>query len=68
MKKNVGSIDRVIRIILGLSLIGFAILTQNWWGLVGIVPLLTAFVGYCPVYGLLKVSTDKKIKTEKLNV
>ncbi len=68
MTKNVGSIDKVVRIIIGAVLIIYAILTGNWWGLVGIVPLLTAFVGYCPVYSLIKISTVKKIKTEKLNV
>ncbi|MFN3871489.1 MAG: DUF2892 domain-containing protein [Ignavibacterium sp.] len=68
MTKNVGSIDKVVRIIIGAVLIIYAILSGNWWGLVGIVPLLTAFVGYCPVYSLIKISTVKKIKTEKLNV
>jgi hypothetical protein len=68
MKKNVGSIDKVIRIILGLGLIGFAFFTQNWWGLIGIVPLLTAFMNFCPVYSLLKVSTVQKVRTEKLDV
>lgn len=68
MKKNVGSVDKVIRIILGLGLIGFAIFTQNWWGLIGIVPVLTAFMNFCPVYSLLKISTVQKVKTEKLKV
>ena len=68
MKKNVGNIDRFIRIILGLALIGFAIVTNSWWGFVGIVPILTAVMSYCPVYGLLKVSTRTRIDTEKLNL
>lgn len=68
MKKNVGSIDKVARIILGLGLIAFALITKNWWGLIGIVPLLTAFMNYCPVYSLLRLSTVQKVKTEKLEV
>ncbi len=68
MKKNVGNIDKVARIILGLGLIAFALITNNWWGLIGIVPLLTAFMNYCPVYSLLKVSTIQKVKTEKLDI
>lgn len=68
MKQNVGNIDRIIRVIIGLALIVFAVFTQNWWGLVGIVPLLTAVVKFCPAYSLLKVSTNKKVHTEKLKV
>lgn len=68
MKKNVGNIDKVARIILGLGIIAFALITNNWWGFIGIVPLLTAFMNYCPVYSLLKVSTIQKVKTEKLDI
>lgn len=66
MKKNVGNTDKVIRIIAGLALIIFAIVTTNWWGLIGIVPIVTSFIGYCPVYSLFKISSVNKIKTEKL--
>jgi Inner membrane protein YgaP-like, transmembrane domain len=68
MKKNVGNLDRIIRVVLGLSLIAFAVITKNWWGFIGIVPIMTAMMSYCPVYGLLRVSTKTKIKTEKLNL
>lgn len=67
MKKNVGSADKVIRIILGVAIIAFGIYNQSWWGLVGMVPLFTAFIGWCPAYSLIKVSTDRKISVEKLN-
>ncbi len=67
MKKNVGSADKVIRIILGVAIIAFGIYNQSWWGLVGIVPLFTAFIGWCPAYSLIRVSTDRKISVEKLN-
>ena len=67
MKKNVGSADKVIRIILGVAIIAFGIYNQSWWGLVGMVPLFTAFIGWCPAYSLIRVSTDRKISVEKLN-
>jgi hypothetical protein len=60
MTQNVGSIDRVIRVILGLALLGFAIFSGHqyaWAGYIGIVPLLTAAVGSCPLYSLLGMST-----------
>jgi hypothetical protein len=68
MKKNVGSADKVIRIILGVAIIAFGIYSQSWWGLVGIVPLFTAFIGWCPAYNLIGVSTDKKVNVEKISL
>lgn len=54
MKKNVGGIDRTLRIVLGLVLIALAATgTVGWWGYVGVVPLLTGLVGWCPPYALL---------------
>lgn len=64
MKKNVGSYDRTIRIILGLVIIALGINFQNWWGLIGIVPITTAFIGWCPAYLPFGMST---CKTEKSN-
>jgi hypothetical protein len=66
MSKNVGAIDRVIRVVLGLVLIayaiplGFAETGWNWVGWIGIVPLATALIGFCPAYTLLGLSTCKK--------
>jgi hypothetical protein len=50
MKKNVGQIDRVIRIIAGLAILGAGYYFKSWWGVVGFGPLLTAWLGYCPAY------------------
>ncbi len=61
MKKNVGSADKVVRIILGVLILGWGIVGQSWLGLIGIVPLATALMGSCPVYSLLGLSTEKKI-------
>ena len=58
MKKNVGGIDRTLRIVLGLVLIGLAASgAVGWWGYLGVVPLLTGLIGWCPPYTLLGWST-----------
>ena len=48
--KNVGSADRAIRLILGLVIIGIGYYYQSWWGAIGIVPIFTALIGWCPAY------------------
>jgi hypothetical protein len=58
MKVNVGSIDRILRIVGGLALIGLALAgTIGVWGYIGIVPVLTGFFRTCPAYTLLGMST-----------
>jgi len=59
MKTNVGGIDRILRIVVGLALIGWGFYAQNWWGAIGIIPLLTGAISWCPVYLPLKLSTKK---------
>ncbi len=67
MKTNVGSADRLVRIILGVVIIVLGFVFNSWWGAVGIVPLLTGLLNFCPAYSLLGVSTKTKVDTEKLN-
>lgn len=56
--KNVGGLDRGLRIIVGLVLIALAATgTVGWWGWLGVVPLLTGLIGGCPAYSLLGVNT-----------
>ncbi len=57
MQKNVGSADRTIRIIVGLAIIGAGVYYQSWWGAIGLVPLATALLGWCPPYSLLGINT-----------
>lgn len=58
MKSNVGGIDRVLRIVIGLVLIGLAATgTVGVWGWIGVVPLATAALGFCPLYTLLGFNT-----------
>jgi hypothetical protein len=59
MKKNVGSIDRTLRLVLGLVIIAVGLYYQSWWGLIGIVPLLTSAFSRCPVYLPFGISTCK---------
>ncbi|KAA5602876.1 YgaP family membrane protein [Blastochloris sulfoviridis] len=60
MTTNVGGIDRALRIIAGIALIAFALLSGNqyaWIGWIGVVPLATAMLGWCPAYSMIGVST-----------
>jgi hypothetical protein len=66
MANNVGSLDRIVRIIIGVVLIAYAIplgfphTGWNWIGWIGAVPLLTAVAGNCPLYSVLGVSTSSR--------
>lgn len=64
MDHNEGTIDRVIRIVLGLGLLALTVTgPQTWWGFIGVVPLLTGIVGFCPLYSLIGVRTCSPNKT-----
>lgn len=62
MTKNVGSADRILRFIVGIALIAFALfgpadITWKWIGWIGVVPIVTALLNWCPLYTLLGVNT-----------
>lgn len=60
MNTNVGSIDRVIRVVLGLGLLSAVFWLEGsvrWFGLIGLVPLLTAIFSICPLYTVLGIRT-----------
>lgn len=63
LKQNVGTIDRVLRVIVGLVLIGYAVIgpdsSYKLLGWIGIVPLVTAFLGSCPAYSIIGIKTGK---------
>ncbi|NHQ60902.1 DUF2892 domain-containing protein [Chlorobium sp. BLA1] len=70
MKKNIGKYDKGIRIIIGVSIMFIGIINQSWWGAIGLIPVLTALAGFCPIYTLLKISScnsctvnEKPVKT-----
>ena len=63
MIKNMGTVDRVLRIIVGFVLILLVFVgPQTPWGWIGLIPLLTSLVGWCPAYFPFKFSTIKKEK------
>lgn len=57
MKTNVGGIDRILRYLVGLALLGAGLYFKSWWGLVGLLPLLTATIRFCPAYLPFGLST-----------
>ncbi len=58
MKLNEGAIDRILRIIVGLGLLSLVFVgPQTPWGYVGVVPLLTGVIGFCPLYAVFGLST-----------
>jgi len=57
MKKNIGSFDGGARFVIGCSLLLTGLLGLGWWGLLGLVPLLTCFVGICALYWILRLDT-----------
>ena len=62
MKCNVGTIDRLMRIVVGLIIAILGVWFDSWWGLVGLVPLGTGLFKFCPLYVPFKISTEKKDK------
>ncbi len=61
MAINIGTIDRVLRIGVGLALLSLVFVgPKTMWGLVGLVPLLTALAGSCPVYSIFGLSTKSR--------
>ncbi|MDO9052163.1 MAG: DUF2892 domain-containing protein [Methylotenera sp.] len=60
MKANVGGIDRVLRIVAGLALIAWVVLADGRvWAWIGVVPLATGLIKFCPLYGIFGISSCK---------
>ncbi len=62
MNVNTGMIDRILRVLIGLILIVWAVgylpgVAASAWGWIGVIPLLTGLVGYCPIYSIAGVNT-----------
>jgi hypothetical protein len=57
MKINVGGIDKILRIAVGLALIAWALMGGPVWAWVGVVPLATGAIGWCPAYNLFGMNT-----------
>ena len=57
MKTNIGSIDRGVRVVIGAVFLVVGYYFKSWWGLVGLLPLLTAIIRFCPAYLPFGIST-----------
>lgn len=60
MKINVGSTDRILRLVAGIGIAIGGIIFESYWGLIGVALLATAVFRFCPLYPLLGINTDKK--------
>lgn len=64
MNKNIGGVERIIRIIVGLALIALAVTGASPWGWIGAVPLATGLIGWCPPYAIFGLNTCKAKASE----
>ncbi|MGN5518516.1 DUF2892 domain-containing protein [Halopseudomonas sp. Lyrl_26] len=61
MQVNIGSLDRLLRVVAGLVLIGLSLFgVIGWWGWLGVILLATAFISFCPLYAMLRINTGKR--------
>lgn len=60
MTCNMGKGDRLFRGLLGIVILAVGLYFQSWWGLIGLIPLFTSIVGWCPVYVPLGIDTGKR--------
>lgn len=63
MKKNIGKTDKLLRIVLGTSIIIAGAYLKSVWGIVGMIPIITAQSGFCPAYLLFGITTMEKKST-----
>ncbi len=59
MKCNVGKTDKIVRWIIGIVAIALGVYFKNWWGAVGLIPIVTASISLCPIYAIFGLSTCK---------
>lgn len=57
MKENIGDADKVFRVIAGIAALGAGFYYQSWWGVIGLVLLGSAAIGWCPPYAIFKFNT-----------
>jgi hypothetical protein len=57
MYKNLGKIDRAFRLLIGVAIVLFGTLNESSLGMIGIIPIISAFVGYSPLYMLFNINT-----------
>lgn len=60
MKRNVGSTDRIFRLLVGIGIAIGGVIFESYWGLIGVVLMATAIFSLCPIYLMLGIRTNKK--------
>ncbi|MDN3397517.1 DUF2892 domain-containing protein [Psychrobacter sp. APC 3426] len=60
MKTNIGSTERLLRVMAGIVIIALGMYYGSWWGVVGLIPLLTGLFRFCPLYKMLGMNTCKR--------
>ncbi|MBN1995959.1 DUF2892 domain-containing protein [candidate division KSB1 bacterium] len=63
MNKNVGNIDKLLRMIIGIVIVAVGLYYKSWLTVLGFIPLVTAVAGWCPLYALFGIVTNRKQKT-----
>jgi hypothetical protein len=65
MKKNIGNVERIIRVILGVGVVSLAFVgPRSSWAFLAIIPIVTGLIGYCPPYALLGIDTTSPAQRE----
>ena len=59
MEFNVGDTERMARILVGLVIIGLGLMYSSWWGIIGLIPVFTGVIGWCPAYLPFGISTKR---------
>ena len=59
MKQNINNTEGWIRIVIGVIILSLGYAFESWWGLIGLIPLITGLLGRCPLYSVLGISTCK---------
>lgn len=65
MRRNVGTVDRIVRILSGIIIIAIGVYCKSWLGIIGVIPLATGLIGSCGLYSLFGISTCRLKQPEK---
>jgi len=64
MKCNVGKTEQIVRIVIGVAIVFLGLYFRSWWGVIGLVPIITGLIRYCPVSDALGISTCDSKNTQ----
>jgi len=65
MKKNIGNVERVVRVVLGVLVVSLAFVgPRSPWAFLAIIPIVTGLIGYCPPYALLGIDTTRRARRD----